>query len=140
MTTFTDREHAIEAHYAAVELSAFRDHLHRCKELGLTLAARANLQGDAAREFALKLAERCAGEASRENVYRYGAEALAERGVKLSEDEIRGLIPAGGAVLAANIAPPPGESWVAFVTHELMALFSTDHPIPPYRADESLAV
>jgi hypothetical protein len=131
MTTFADREHAIEAHYAARELAAFRERARRYRRLGFRLAALLNLHGKEARRFAVRLSEQCIGEPSDEGAYRRMAKELAGRGLGLSGTDVRGIALSGRkAVPVATIAAAPRRSWIEFVTTELLALFTGNSRAP----------
>lgn len=123
VTTFADREHAIEAHYAQLELAAFRERAHRHKRLGFHFAVRLNLHGAEGRLFARKLSERCVEEPSDENLYHLLADELGRRGLAMSEAGVRHMALSSGADRSATITPLPGQSWIEFVTTELLSLF-----------------
>lgn len=124
MTTFADREHAIEAHHAILELARFQDRLHRYKALGLTVARRLGLRGQTAEFYAARLAERCVLEPNDQRLCMRLAIELAVQGVDLSPWDI-GRIVAAGAEPAhpALTSDEPGRSWVAFVMGQLLMLF-----------------
>jgi hypothetical protein len=125
MTTFADREHSIEAHYALLGLAAFRERAHRYRRLGIRLAGLLNLRGADARLFARKLSEHCAEEPSDESFYHSMAEELARRGLVVSDADVRRMAVSGREIGGRALAVPPvSRSWAAFVTTELMALFS----------------
>jgi hypothetical protein len=125
MTTFADREHAIEAHYAARELAAFRERSRRHRRLGYRLAALLNLHGKEARQFAVRLSQQCIGEPSDEKTYRRMASALGQFRLRLSDgDHRRTAIGGGKTVPDATATPQSKRSWIVFVTTELMALFT----------------
>jgi hypothetical protein len=127
MTTFADREQAIEAHYAAQELVAFRERMHRYTRLGVRLAKALHLHGADARLFALELSRRCAEEPSDEAIYRRMADELTLRGLDLSHTQLRGMALAGKVGGGnAEIAAAAQESWPAYVTDQLFSLFSPD--------------
>lgn len=124
MTTFADREHAIEAHFASLELAAFRERSRRCQTLGLKLAGALNLRGADAHEFALNVGERCIREASDETIYRVLADVLTARGVPLSAADIYQLArPTGRQDAARVVVDEPIRPWVEFVASELLSLF-----------------
>jgi hypothetical protein len=124
MTTFADREHAIEAHFASLELAAFRERSHRHRILGLKLACALNLRGADAHEFAVAVGERCVREASDETIYRILADALTARGVPLSAADICQLARPADRQDAARVGiDEPIRTWVEFVAAELLSLF-----------------
>ena len=108
MTTFADRQHSIETHYALLGLAAFRERAHRYRRLGIRLAGLLKLRGADARLFARKLSEHCVEEPSDESFYHSMADKLARR-------ETGRTVPA---------APPVRRSWAAVVATELTSLFS----------------
>ena len=129
MTIFADREHAIEAHYAARELAAFMERSNRFLALGSQIAEALNLHDAAARLFAARLSELCVIEPSDDEVYRLIAKQVAGRGLMLSDAEVRQIALSGnqGRPNAVNILP--AISWIEFVTNELLALFGAGRAI-----------
>jgi hypothetical protein len=127
MTTFADREHAIEAHFASLELAAFRERSRRCQTLGLKLAGALNLRGADAHEFALAVGERCIRERSEAAIYRILADVLTARGVPLSAADIDRLArPTGRQDADGPVIDEPTRTWIEFVTSELLSLFGWD--------------
>jgi hypothetical protein len=125
MTTFADREHAIEAHYAARELAAFRERSRRHRRLGYRLAALLNLHGKEARQFAVRLSQQCIGEPSDEKTYRRMASELRRLGLEVSDGDVRRTAIGGGKTDPDSPTPPQSKlSWIGFVTTELLALFT----------------
>jgi hypothetical protein len=142
MTTFVDREHALEAHFASLELSAFRERSRRCQRLGLKLAGILDLRGPDARLLALEVGERCVLQPSDEDIYKSIAEVLSERGVPLTATEVHQL--ASAKTVKTKVDPAidlPRRSWVEFVTSELLSLFGlnrlTAFPLPSSPARRS---
>ncbi len=126
MTTFAEREHAIEAHFASLELAAFRERSRRCQTLGVKLAETLNLRDADAHEFALSVRERCIREGSDETIYRVLADMLTARGVPLSAKDIGRLAHAhagGWQDARFPVADEPIRTWLEFVTSELLSLF-----------------
>jgi hypothetical protein len=124
MTTFADREHAIEAHFASLELAAFRERSHRYRTLGLKLACALNLRGADAHEFAVDVGGRCIREASDDAIYRVLADALTARGVPLSAADIYQLARPGSRPDADGLViDEPIRTWIEFVASELLSLF-----------------
>jgi hypothetical protein len=130
MTTFADREHAMESHYALLQLAAFRERARRHKRLGLSLATRLHLHGAEARMFVVWLSGLGVEVPSDENLYRHMADELGRRGLAVTDAELRHLaLTVGGTNRNAVIAAAPvGRSWPAFVTTELLSLFGDGRP------------
>ncbi|HVN30084.1 MAG TPA: ATPase inhibitor subunit zeta, partial [Candidatus Binataceae bacterium] len=84
MTTFVDREQAIEAHYALLELAVFRDRLHRYKELGYSLAAGLDLHRIDAERLAIEVAQGCVSDPIDGNVCSRLATEMCHLGLDLS--------------------------------------------------------
>ena len=127
MTTLAARELAIEAQYAAQELTAFRERVRRQTRLGFRLAKLLHMHGADARLFALELSRRCTDEPSDEAIYRRMADELAVRGLNLSNIEIRSMAQAGKASEEhKDVAQAATESWPAYVTEQIFALFNAD--------------
>jgi hypothetical protein len=128
MTTFADREHAIEAHYMTRELAAFRERSRRNRRLGFRLAALFNLHGKEAWRFGVQLSGQCINDPSEESTYRRMVHELARQGLRLSDGHLRRIAVAGGAAgPGVPAATNPEQPWIEFVTTELLALF-TDKP------------
>jgi len=128
MITFADREHAIEAHYMAREFAAFWERSRRYRRLGFRLAALLNLHGKEARCFAVQLSQQCINDPSDESIYGRMAHELARQGLTLSRDDLRRIVASRGETdQGAPAAANPKRSWIAFVTTEILALF-TDKP------------
>jgi len=124
MTTFAEREHAIEAHFATLELAAFRERSRRCQTLGLKLAGALHLRGADAHEFAIGVGDRCIREASDEAIYRIMADVLTARGVQLSAADIDQLArPISRRDTGGPVIDEPIRTWIEFVTSELLSLF-----------------
>ena len=123
MTTFSDREQAIEAYYASLELTAFRERLRRSEALGLKLASIAGMTDSEAGRFAARFTEYCAAQPAQADIYGWLADALAEHGVAVSADEVRRL---ALAAKRPDLALSRPESWLGFVVAELMSLFRGD--------------
>jgi hypothetical protein len=138
MTSFTDREHAIEAHHALLELGAFEDRSHRFKELGFRLAARLGMHGSDAERFMAGLAELSIVEPADDELRRYLAAELARQGLSVSPAEIRRLVlPDGPSEQSALPASPPGRSWVEFVMTQLLLLFGAESFGPDFEGRSS---
>ena len=124
MTTFTDRENAIEAHFAVLELARFRDRLRRYKQLGLIAARHLGLHGPNAEIYAVRMAERCIAEPDDERLCRRLAIEVGALGINLSPAEISRIVAAGPEPDQPIAVPEePKRSWVGYVMAQLMMLF-----------------
>jgi hypothetical protein len=130
MTTFADREHAIEAHYALIELAEFRDRLRRYTEAGLILAERQGLRDADATAFASALAQLCVSEPAR------GAD-LERLMVEIARQPVTALASAprstatDGTISMTDYAH---QSWGEFVFSQLFLLFEVPPAEPTYPA------
>jgi hypothetical protein len=137
LTTFADRENAIEAHYAILELGRFHDRLHRYKGLGLMAAGHLGLHGPDAEAYAVKLAERCIAEPDDRRLSMRLAIELAAQGLYLSPNDIGRIVIAGAEPEHASLpSEEPRRSWVGFVMAQLMMLFGMS-PTSREAADEA---
>jgi hypothetical protein len=119
MTTFHDREQAIEAHYAALELAAFREHSAAAKQFGLRVAAYLRITGDAAVHFAIAFAEKSVVERADMSAFGEAIEAILREDLEAARQ--------GPAVVAPNTNPLPpfvDRPWVEFVAGQMFLLFS----------------
>ena len=117
MTTFNDREQAIEAHYAAVELTVFREHFNAARTVGRHIAIRLGITDAKAERFAVEFAERYVVERADMSAYdSMIAEILA---LEPGETETR-----AGAGPDTNAPTPSAERpWVEFVMGQMLLLF-----------------
>src|SRR5436305_8233116 len=79
MTTFNDRELAIEAHYAAELLAAFREQFASAKQFGFRLAEHLKVDEAEAELFAIKFAERSVVERADVSEYADAIGALMQK-------------------------------------------------------------
>ena len=118
MTTFTDREQALEAHYAAQLLAMFREQFAAAKQFGFRIAAHLDVDEAEAELFAIKFAERSVVERADMSEY---ADAIA---VLMQKD-------AEAAALAAHhphkesATPYANRPWVEFVAGQMLLLFGS---------------
>jgi len=124
VTSFIDRENAIEAHYAILELAAFQERLHAYKALGLRVATRLGLQGSEAQQFAVKFAEHIGVE--NDDVRARIIAELNRYDLHLSPAELRDLILADGTAEHVQKVGPSHRSWVEYLISQLMMLFGAD--------------
>jgi hypothetical protein len=124
VTSFTDRENAIEAHYAMLELAAFQERLHEYKALGLRVAARLGLQDSDAQQFALEFAEHIGIE--NDDVRARVIAELNRYDLHLSPAELRDLILADDTADHTREAAPSRRSWIEYLITQLMMLFGAD--------------
>ena len=92
MTTFDNRENAFENMYAHDAEMQFKSEARRNKLLGLWVAGKMGLSGDAADAYAKSVVIEDLKEVGDDDVYRKIAADLAEKGAGLPEDELRGLM------------------------------------------------
>lgn len=145
MTTFHDREHAIEAHYALLELAMFNDQSHRRKELGVKLAKRLGMTPAEAESFAKNLAALYVLKTNDDRMYTHLSAQLAERGIHLSPHHIAHMEPGDTvATLTEQAASESRQSFGEFVMAQLLLLFTTNQSginlpaeIDPHKTDES---
>jgi hypothetical protein len=132
MTTFNDREQAIEAHYAALELTAFREHSAAAKQFGLRVAAYLGITGDAAVHFATVFAEKSVVERADMSAFGEAIEAI------LREDlEAARQVPAVVAPNTTPLLPFVDRPWVEFVAGQMFLLFSPNRTEPNTAAQPS---
>jgi hypothetical protein len=122
MTTFTDREHALEAHYAAQLLAAFREQFAAAKQLGFRLASHLGVDAAEAELFAIKFAERSVVE--RADVSEY-ADAIAA----LIQQDAEAAAPAAHHADAHPATPYANRPWVEFVAGQMLLLFGSQGPV-----------
>ncbi len=89
MTTFDKREDAFEKQFVHDEEIKFKAEARRNKMLGLWVAEKLGLSGDAAADYSRALVTTEIDAASDEGVVRKIMSDLAAKGVSLSEDELR---------------------------------------------------
>ncbi len=129
VTTFVDREHALEAHQAILDFLEFQNHLRALEESGLAVASRLGLEGASAKRFAHALAERFITDPKSGGGF---AQWLAEMPVEpLSPVFTQG--PLSDPLKAAASS----QSWVEFVISQIFLLFSAAKLSPPEDAAPS---
>src|SRR5579859_4964521 len=116
MTTFTDREHALEAHYAAQLLTAFREQFAAAKQFGFRIAAFVGVDEAKAELFAIKFAERSVVE--RADVSEY-ADAIAA----LMQKDAEAAAAAAHQADQHSATPYANRPWVEFVAGQMLLLF-----------------
>ena len=127
MTTFTDRENAMEAHYALLELAAFKERLHLYKKIGLRVAARLNMADSAAQEFSANFAERLGTQIGNDALWVRVSAELARQGIPLADAEVRRLVLVDEREAEGSEAMTPAQrSWMEFVVVQLIILFGAD--------------
>lgn len=89
MTTFDDREQAFERKYAHDAELQFKVSARRNKKLGLWVAEKMGVTGDAALAYAREVVASDLEEAGEEDVYRKVTGDLSAKGVTVDEREIR---------------------------------------------------
>jgi hypothetical protein len=125
MTTFSDREHAIEAHYAALQLAVFREHFAAAKQFGFRVAAHLGISGDDAELFAIDFAEKSIVERADMRAYSEAIEAVLRQDLDVARQE--------SAVAAPDTNPPlplVNQPWVEFVAGQMFLLFSPNRTEP----------
>jgi hypothetical protein len=129
MTTFSDRELAIEAHYAALELTVFREHFDAARTVGQHIASRLGMTDTKAGRFAVEFAERYVVERADMSAYDgMIAEILA---LKTGEPERR----AGAGPDMNSPTPYADRPWVEFVMGQMLLLFGADGTGPAATAE-----
>jgi hypothetical protein len=89
MTTFDKREEGFERKYALDEELKFKAEARRDKLLGLWIAEKLGLSGDAAAAYAKEVVIADLEEVGDDDVVRKVTKDLADKGVALSEQQIR---------------------------------------------------
>jgi hypothetical protein len=125
MTTFNDRELAIEAHYAALELTAFREHSAAAKQFGLRVAAYLRITGDAAAHFATAFAEKSVVERADMSAFGEAIEAILRQDLEAARQ-----VPAVVAQDTNPLLPFVDRPWVEFVAGQMLLLFSPNSTEP----------
>jgi hypothetical protein len=128
MTTFNDREQAIEAHYAALELTVFTEHVAAAKLFGLRVAAYLGITDADAADFATGFAEKSIVERADMSAYGEAIEAVLQQDLEAARQVPAVVVP------DANPLPFVDRPWVEFVAGQMFLLFS------PNRAEPNTAV
>jgi hypothetical protein len=89
MTTFDKREEGFERKFALDEEQKFKAEARRDKLLGLWIAEKLGLSGDAAAAYAKEVVIADLEEAGDEDVVRKVSKDLADKGIALSDAELR---------------------------------------------------
>jgi hypothetical protein len=89
MTTFDKREDAFEKQFVYDEEVKFKAEARRNKMLGLWVAGKLGLSGDAAADYSQAIVTADIDAASGDAVVRKIMSDLAAKGISLSEDELR---------------------------------------------------
>ena len=118
MTTFIDRELALEAHYAAQLLAAFREQFAAAKQFGFRIAAYLGVDEADAAPFAIRFAERSVVERADMSEYTDAVAALmqqdAEAAARLANHAD-----------AQSTTPYADRPWVEFVAGQMLLLFGS---------------
>jgi hypothetical protein len=129
MTTFNDREQAIEAHYAALELTVFREHFDAARTVGQHIASRLGLTDTNAGRFAVKFAERYVVE--RADLSAYDGMIADILALQTGDTEM----PAGTGPDMNSPTPYSDRPWVEFVMGQMLLLFGADGTGPAAPAE-----
>jgi hypothetical protein len=132
MTTFNDREQAIEAHYATLELAVFIEHVAAAKLFGLRVAAYLGFTGDAATQFATGFAEKSIVERADMSAYGEAIEAVLQQDLEAARQ-----VPAVAVPDANSLLPFVNRPWVEFVAGQMFLLFSPNRTEPSTAAQPS---
>jgi hypothetical protein len=89
MTTFDKREEAFEKKYALDEEAKFKAEARRNKMLGLWVAAKLGLSGDAANDYSRTVVEAEFGDGGDADVIRKVTGDLTAKGVAVTDADIR---------------------------------------------------
>lgn len=92
MTTFDDREHAFEAHFAFEEELEFKVRARRDRLVAQWAGGLMNLQGDALEAYVLSVMRADLREANVEEVYQKVLADLADHGVSVGPQEVHARI------------------------------------------------
>jgi hypothetical protein len=120
MTTFTDREQALEAQYAASLLAVFREHFAAAKLVGQHIASRSGMMEPDAGRFAVEFAEKYVVERTDMSAY---DDMIAE--ILTQETDMAGRSTPGGSDMNSP-TPYADRPWVEFVMGQMLLLFGAD--------------
>jgi hypothetical protein len=122
MTSFADREHALEAHYATQQLTAFRAQFAAAKQFGFRIATYVGVAEADAELFAIKFAERSVVERTDVSEYAEAIAALMQQDAEATEALSRH---------AEKDSPTPyaNRPWVEFVAGQMLLLFGSKEPV-----------
>jgi hypothetical protein len=118
MTTFTDREHALEAHYAAQLLTMFREQFAAGKQFGFRIATYLGVDEGEAELFAIKFAERSVVERADMSEY---ADAISA----LMQQDADAAAHAAHHPDKQSATPYANRPWVEFVAGQMLLLFGS---------------
>jgi hypothetical protein len=125
MTTFNDREQAIEAHYAALELAVFTEHVAAAKLFGARVAAYLGMADGVATQFATGFAQKSVVERADMSAYAEAIEAVMQQDLEAARQ-----VPAVTVPDANPLSPFVNQPWVEFVAGQMFLLFSPDRTEP----------
>ena len=118
MTTFTDRELALEAHYAAQLLAMFREQFAAAKQFGFRIADHLGVDEAKAELFAIKFAERSVVERADMSEYADAIAALMQKDAEAAADAARHSD-------KESATPYANRPWVEFVAGQMLLLFGS---------------
>jgi hypothetical protein len=119
MTTFTDREQALEAHYAAQLLEMFREQFEAAKRFGFRIAAYLGIEDETDAElFAIKFAERSVVERADMSEHAEAIAAIMQQDAEAAEHRSR-------HPHKDSPIPYANRPWVEFVTGQMLLLFGS---------------
>ncbi len=122
MTTLNDREHALEAQYAARLLAEFKEHFTAAKQFGFRIADHLDVREDDRERFALSFAERSVVERADMSEYAGAIEAVLAEDAKPVEHR-------SDRPDFDSPTPYTARPWVEFVAGQMLLLFgSTGKP------------
>jgi hypothetical protein len=124
MTSFSDREQALEAHYAALQLAVFREHFDAAKTVGQHIASRRGMAEPHAGRFAVEFAEKYVVERADMSAY---DDIIAE--ILTQETGMAGRSASGGPDRNSP-TPYADRPWVEFVMGQMLLLFGADRAGP----------
>jgi hypothetical protein len=131
MTTFNDRELALEAHYAAQLLEMFREQFEAAKQFGYRMAVYLRIDGADAELFAIKFAERSVVERADMSEYADVIAAIMQQDAEAAEHrEHRSRHPHRDSP-----TPYANRPWVEFVTGQMLLLFGSPRVEPDVRTE-----
>ena len=92
MTTFDDREHAFEAHFAFEEELDFKAKARRDRLVGLWAGGLMGLSGEALEDYVLSVMRADLRKADGDEVYQKVLADLADRGVAIKPQEVHATL------------------------------------------------
>jgi hypothetical protein len=124
VTSFADRENAIEAYFAYTALGNFNERVRRRKALLLRIAERAGLSRGDTKSFVAKLSGLCATNCRETELSAALATELAERGIVLSPATLREAAATSPETLVKTEVEPVPQSWAEYVAEQVFLLFA----------------